>query len=306
MLKPLLIILFLSAFIGFALFSLIKAQELVYSLSHPPVRKSPLAEGIIPFSYKKFDFMVKEGLTLKAIDYMPKMRPRATIIVCHYLGGSKESVFPYVEFLLKSGFRILSFDYRNHGESDSEYRTKFHLDEDICRFFDRIKSMGIQGPFGILGFSMGATPALTAFERYPEVKAAVVDSGPLLLVKDYFIYVLDNKSIKNPLTRFYFIQIFLYYAGFLKMSRKMVEYLKNLKGKPVFFIHGEKDSVIPIKNALEAFTIVESERACFWSVPNSRHLTNYFLKRFEYEKKVVGFFEKWLADSAIEDDGVKI
>ncbi len=260
MLKLLFIILLCSSLIGFILFSLAKAEKLVYSLSHPPVKISPLTEGKTPYTYKKFDFKTRDGLTLMAIEYMPGVQPCATIILCHYLSGSKEAVFPYAEFLLKRGFRILSFDFRNHGESDQELKTKFQLDEDIYLFFNRIKEMGIEGPFGVYGFSMGATPALAVYERYPEIKAAIIDSGPLLLVKDYFKYVLNNKRIKNPLSRVYFILTFLYYAGFQRMSRKMTDRLNHLKGKPLLFIHGEKDNVIPIKNALEAFSMVESKK----------------------------------------------
>lgn len=278
----------------YCVYSLVKAYLLVHALSHPSIRKHrPYIDNTLA-SHRKFEFKTKNGLNLKAIEYEPALEPRGTIIACHYLGGSKESIFPYLEFLIDTGFRVVSFDFRNHGESDSEKITKFSLDEDVFLFMEKIKEMGIEGPYGVMGLSMGATPALAVFERYPEIKAAVIDSGPLIYVREYFDYVLNIKGIKNPLCRFFFKVLYLHFVGFKRMSENTLKCLKKLKGRPVFFIHAEKDSTITIKNALKAFEIVKSDKTQFWRVPKSRHLTILSQNGQEYRKKVIDFLKNSL------------
>lgn len=282
-------------FLGLLVYSLLQAYSLVQSLSHPPVKKHRPYPNSTSADCKKFDFITKDGLTLKAVDYMPAGKPRGTIIACHYLGGSKESIFPYMEYLIDYGYRVVSFDFRNHGESDNQRTTKFCLDEDAFLFIKKIIEIGIEAPFGVIGLSMGATPALAVFERYPEVKAAVIDSGPLIYVREYFDYVLNIKNVWNPLCRFFFHILYLYFVGFLQMSKRTIKCLENLKGKPIFFIHAEKDKTIPIKNALKAFELVKSDKTVFWCVPRSKHLTILSQYGQEYRNKVIDFFDKYLS-----------
>nr|WP_255711372.1 alpha/beta fold hydrolase [Pelosinus baikalensis] len=245
-------------------------------------------------TYRKFDFTAKDGLKLKGINYEPTINPKGTILACHYLGGSKEAIFPFFESLIQAGFRVISFDFRNHGESGDDSRIQYSLENDFIALIETIKKMGIEGPFGIMGFSMGSVPALLAMHRYSDVKVVVVDSGPLILVKKYFQYVLDNKGITNPLVRFLFLSLYLYYGGYLKMANKTKKILKELKGKPVLFIHGDKDNIIAIENAELAFELLKSNHAMLWRVPNSRHLTNKYIKSGEYEKRVLDFFNTYL------------
>ncbi|SCY70603.1 alpha/beta hydrolase [Alkaliphilus peptidifermentans] len=275
----------------FITYSLMEAYYLVHSLSHPAIRKHLIGINNTLVSNKKFDFKSNTGLKLKAIEYLPALMPRGTIIAFHYLGGSKESIFPYLEFLIAGGYRVISFDFPNHGESDSQVTTKFTLDKDAFMLMEKIKEMGIGGPYGVMGLSMGATAALAVYEGYPEIKGAVIDSGPLIYVREYFDYVLNIKGIKNPLCRFFFKVLYLHLVGFKSMSENTLKSLKKLKGRPIFFIQAEKDTTIPIRNALKAFQLVKSDKAMFWSVPKSRHLTILSQNSKEYKKRVLDFFD---------------
>ena len=143
-----------------------------------------------------------------------------------------------------------------------------------------------------MGFSMGATQAFWMLSKYNDIKAAIIDSGPLLYVKKYFIYVLDNKKIKNPISRIMFLFIFLHYIGFSKMAKRTQKLLRDLKEKPVLMIHGEKDNIITTNNPKLAFELLNSNKASIWLVPHSRHLTNKYLKPKEYDERIVAFFDK--------------
>ena len=288
---PILILIF--ALVGFIYYTA-QSYKSVFELTHPIKYKFDLRLRI-PYTYKKFEFITRDGVKLAGIDYQPKTTCRGTILVCHFLGGSKEAILTFVDSLLLNGYRILSFDNRNHGESETVKGIKASLQTDFAAFFKKVKSMGIIGPFGIMGFSMGVSQALWAMSKYNDVQAVITDSGPLLYVKKYFNYVLNDRKIKNPIRRALFLFIFLHYVGFSKMAKKNIKLLKKIKGKPVLLIHGEKDNVIAIDNPKLAYELLESNEASIWFVPRSRHLTNKYVKAKEYDERIVAFFNKNIA-----------
>ncbi len=277
------------------------AYVLAYELSHPK-RRDVEIDSYLSLICKKFDFETNDGITLKGIEIAPKIAPRGTILTCHYLGGSKEMIVPFIDILLKAGYRILSFDFRNHGESGIAKNIKFFLEDDFLCFYKHIKRLGYEGPFGIIGFSMGSTLAIFGLDRFSDIKAAVIDSGPLIMVQDYFKYVLKEHKIKNPVCRFFFLMIFLYYVGFKRMSRKLISALSNMMEKKILFIHGERDNIIPLSDARLALTLMPDGNGELWSIPGSRHLTNRFLKKDEYEKRIVDFFNVHLSERSKTDD----
>ena len=285
------ILFFLFVLAGF----MIKSYKSVFELTHPVKYKYDLRLRN-PYTYKKFEFITRDGVKLAGIDYQPKTACKGTILVCHFLGGSKEAILMFVDSLLMNGYRVLSFDNRNHGESETYKGIKASLKTDFTAFYERIKSMGIEGPFGIMGFSMGVSQALWAMNKFSDIQAVITDSGPLLYVKKYFNYVLDDKKIINPIRRAIFLFIFLHYVGFSRMAKKTIKLLKELKGKPVLLIHGEKDNIISIDNAEFAYELLKSSEASIWCVPRSRHLTNKHLKPKEYDERIVEFFNKNIAN----------
>lgn len=267
-----------------------KAYTLAYDLSHPRINRFSLNFDC-KVTQNVFEAITDDGITIKCIDVVPQAEIKGTIFVCHNLGGCKEMAISYISFLLKRGFRLIAMDFRNHGESGLDKNLNFCYDKDFKAVVDAAKANGIMGPYGAVGFSIGSNVTLAGLSQFPEIKAAVIDSGPLIYAKDYFNYVLDEKKVKNPLVRLSFLTIFLNFAGFNRLADNTFKYLKNRKGMPIIFIHGEKDHIIDIKNAEVAYKQVCSQRSEFWRIPNSRHLTNYFLARDMYQNKLVNFFD---------------
>ena len=275
---------------------ILQVYKSVYELTHPVKYKYDNLLKI-PYAYKKFEFMTCDGVKLVGIDYKPRTACKGTILVCHFLGGSKEAILMFIDSLLINGYRVLSFDNRNHGESETVKGIKNSLITDFTAFYEKIKSMRIEGPFGIIGFSMGASQALWAISKYSDIQAVITDSGPMLYVKNYFNYILDDRKIKNPIRRFIFLYIFLHYVGFKKLAQDIIKLLENLKEKPVLLIHGERDNIISIDNSKLVCERLNSKKASLWSVPRSRHLTNRYINQKEYDERIVEFFNKNIADN---------
>ncbi|MCI8473527.1 MAG: alpha/beta hydrolase [Clostridiales bacterium] len=295
------ILFILAVGISILLYNAVKSYRWVYRLTHP-VRYTQQTNTKAFYTYKKFTFQTKDGITLAGIDYCPKIACIGTVLVCHFLGGSKEAILMFVDFLLMHGYRVLCYDNRNHGESETAESVKATLDQDFSAFYKTIQEMGIKGPFGIMGFSMGASVALRAMQKYPDICAAVTDSGPMMHAKNYFRYVLNNKKIRNPLQRILFLCIFLYYAGFAKMERQTHRTLKQLKGKPVLMIHGKKDTIISPDNPCFAYSLLKSPNAALWLVPRARHLMNRFNKPTEYVERILAFLGKNIATKMHDEE----
>ncbi len=263
--------------------------KMVYKAGHPPrIKQSSLFQ--IAYEYSRFTFQTFDNLTLSGVKYMPKQMPKGTILVFHYLGGTSISIYSYIETLLLNGFIVASFDYVNHGESMNRKRSTYLHEKDLEYFIRTIKEMNFPEPYGTMGFSMGASLALSARDYLPEVKATVIDSGPLIYTKDYFRFVLNNKKVKNIIVRYAFTFIFVYLEGFLKMSRRMKYRMENCTGLHLLMIHCKKDNTISYKNARYVYEMVKSQDVKLVTALKGHHLTNRVFLGDMYDEMVTDFF----------------
>ncbi len=270
-----------------------KGYKMAYEGSHP--RRSQAAPAIPQeVIQRRFSFVSQDGLQLAAIEYKPIPPVKGTVIACHYLGGSKTSIYSYLEPLLRQGYRVVAFDYPNHGESQNRKHIRYTLEDDMRRFLLRIQELQIPGPYATMGFSMGATIAISALDHLPEIRAVIVDSGPLLYVNDYFHYLIQNKKIKSRISQAAFLFLYLYVAGFQSMSQRMRRRLEGLRGLPILFIQSRRDRIIPYKNAELAYTLCQSENAQFLAVDKAHHLTNRAVLGETYDLTVLRFLDKWM------------
>jgi pimeloyl-ACP methyl ester carboxylesterase len=267
----------------------VKAYKLAYKVSHPRriQFRLELGENV---SQRIFDFKSSDGVKLQGLDIMPEGRIEYTLLICHNLGGSKESALSFYKNLLKNGFSLIAFDFRNHGQSECSPGIRFRFFRDFDAFLRKINTFKIAVPMGIVGLSIGSHVALYGMLQSDKIKAILIDSGPLLYSEKYFRYVLDDYKIKNPLYRFWFICLFLYYGGFRRLSRITIKFLRSIQGKPLFMIYPEKDHIIPPNNVIIAYAHAHSQHSILWMVPNSHHLTNFFLAQDEYQTRVKDFF----------------
>ena len=266
--------------------------RMVSELSHP--RRAASLDDVLDCETQKFSFSSACLTRLSAIVYQPQGAPRGTILAFHYLGGSKTSIYPYVKNLIDHGYRVASFDYVNHGESESRRSSRYTFDADLKNFMAQLRMRGIEGPYGAIGFSMGASLALIAADVYPQVRAVVADSGPLLYSRDYFVHLLDHKGQRDHIIRAVFLASYLFIMGFLKRDRQMTRRLTRLRGKPVLLIHGRRDSTIPIRNAYRALSLCRSSHSQLIEVERGHHMTNRVVLGKQYDQYILEFFEKWI------------
>lgn len=276
-----------------------RAYCMVYENCHPK-RVAVSTMDKIPYEKKRFSFRSRDGILLAAVEWLPNQKIKGTVIACHYLGGSKNAIYPYIEPLLKAGYRVTAFDYPNHGESMDRKSIKYDLEEEMKRFFCKIKELGMEGPYAAIGFSMGASLALSAAVFCKDIKAVVVDSGPLIFVKEYVEYVMRNKKTKNYIEKMAFLFFYFYIVGFQKMSIKMKKRVKEYFKLPILIIHGKRDQTIPIRNTEYLYGQLDLTKSKRVLVDRSHHLTNRVLLGEKYDKMIVEFITENLAEMAYE------
>lgn len=145
----------------------------------------PLRFSSEPIQGEDVEFKSSGRVTLRGT-YITHRSPRhkGTVLFCHEFNGTQESIKPYVENLVQTGFDILTFDLRNHGKSDfvhhtfpTPWVTTTDMD-DIRAAIDYLESRPETEPGGlcVFGFGKGATLALCAAGSDPRIRSIVLDA----------------------------------------------------------------------------------------------------------------------------------
>ncbi|HEX9061695.1 MAG TPA: alpha/beta fold hydrolase [Clostridia bacterium] len=226
------------------------------------------------------------------------IKQEGVIVLSHNLGANMSKMLPYAKFLFDSGYSVVLFDYRNHGESD-RYKLFWgvfkvlekDLEEVIC-LIRKLYDMK-EVPIGLMGFSMGTIPVIPLAANISEVKAVILDCGPFISIKSIF-----KSTFKRMNISFKWAVPWLYIWFIRLMLGRSTKFIKKAVGqispKPILFIHGEKDSIIPCECTKLLFDEHAKEPKDYWLVPSSHHLTAYVLYPAEYSGKVLEFFGKYI------------
>lgn len=62
--------------------------------------------------------------------------------------------------------------------------------------------------------------------------------------------------------------------------------------QPIFFIHGEDDSVISSEETVEMHTVSDNREDRVWIVPGAEHVNIYHRRPEEYIRRVSAFFRR--------------
>jgi pimeloyl-ACP methyl ester carboxylesterase len=102
------------------------------------------------------------------------------VVLAHQLRGNLCRWLPFARVLVKSGYRVLAFDFRNHGSSATNdgSLTRWALDRDVAAAGRFLVGRGAQKLF-VAGESMGGTASLVAASQLsPQLAGVISLSGP--------------------------------------------------------------------------------------------------------------------------------
>lgn len=102
------------------------------------------------------------------------------IVLCHGITATRRYVVHGSRALERSGHRVVSYDARGHGESDSASPGQGYGYPELVGDLETVVAATVgEGPFVLAGHSMGSHTAVAYALRHPERVAGMVVIGPV-------------------------------------------------------------------------------------------------------------------------------
>jgi fermentation-respiration switch protein FrsA (DUF1100 family) len=189
-------------------------------------------------------YFLSEGMKLSGILHLPDKENPFCVIASHGLLSSKnsEKYIALGERFSREGIALLRFDFRGIGESEGseEDNTISKKLIDLQGAIDFVKTeLGSIEGIGLVGSSLGGFLSLIQASKDRTIKAVVIWATPLHMddlgsKKQEKDYPLPPKSFFEDLPK-----------------HRLLPLLPRVSN--CLIIHGEKDELVPVEQALEIF-----------------------------------------------------
>lgn len=286
----------------------------------PPVRPETPATTAERNDGTSVDFSAFDGHLLRGtlLPGNPQMPQKGVVIFAHEFGTDRFSHTRYSQPLRAAGYDVFAFDFRGHGESPPEKNYKprqFPSDREqsdmlgaIAFIEDHLEDQGRPQEVGLFGVSRGGGAAILASVGIDSVKAVAVDgafSGDTVLehLLKHWASVFAKLRVvyeNHPpwFWRFLSWLILVNAKGrFGAPFPSVRKALTRIRSKPLLFIHGERDTFIPLEQTQMLYGLA-SDPKYFWPVPGARHNQSVVKQPQEYARHIVAFYDRYLACGA--------
>ena len=276
---------FVKAITAFAVLTVSVGFIEVNNALHPPRIIAPgntLRKFDIP--YQSIDLITEDGVRLSAW-YTPP-RKGVVILLAHGYGDNRPE---WVHALLaKKGYGVIAWDARAHGESDGEISTIGYLEVlDVKAALDYVLTQPDVNHIGAWGGSMGAATLIRAAADFPAIEAVWIDSS-FASLDDEFDFLVPYPVI-NQLAK-YLAQV---QTGIPLAGIDPLKDIARISPRPVYIVHGTGDTVAP-PDAGRRLYDAAGEPRFLWEAENIKHLMIYLDNPGRYQRRLLGFFDKWL------------
>jgi len=239
-------------------------------------------------AHKDVAFQTADGLRLRGW-YVPSTNGAAVIA----FPGRKGTQRP-ARILARHGYGVLLFDRRGEGESEGDpnaFGWGGHQDVAAAVRFLQTRPDVEQGRIGGIGLSVGGEMMLESAAKSPGLKAVVSEGAGERSVREYFDMTGGDKWLQIPTS------VALTAGVALFSDKTPPESLKDLVGRiaptPVLFIYGEHGQDGE-RNLNPTYYRSAGEPKAIWKVPGSGHTGGISARPKEYERRVIGFFDRAL------------
>jgi pimeloyl-ACP methyl ester carboxylesterase len=289
----------------------------------PPLSMNPVdfqrLEGEI-VRFRSFDGTSLRGMVLdppRGVTY------KGTIVFCHEYGSDMWSCARYTRPLLEHGYRVFTFDFRAHGESSGyDYKPlQWPSDKELgdvlgaCAHVEEMLHAEGRAPdIGLFGISRGAGSALLAACTDPHVKAIVCDGAfstdtTLIALMKRWAHIFASISLvyKHNTESFWRLLVWLLMRfAQPKLRRRFPSVrkaIRELEGRPIFFIHGKRDSYIREEQTQLLYEVAPGPKY-IWVVDKAKHNQAAVVAPRAYKARTTAFFDKYLADEDIPERNI--
>ena len=242
-----------------------------------------------------------DGTTLSGWIVRPRQGGPNFVMLLHGLSDNRMGMIGYAESFVSQGYNVLMADARAHGTSGGELASYGLVEaNDIRRWVDWLRDHEHADCVYGFGESMGAAQLLqslsvedrfcgviaeSSFSTFREIAydrvGQAFHTGPWL-----------GRSVLRPL-----VEVVFGYAKWkykLDFERVSPDRAIALSHVPVFLIHGEDDSNIPVRHS--RIIARDDPEVTLWIVPGAEHCGAISMAAREFEQRVVGFYVGHVAE----------
>ncbi len=202
----------------------------------------------------------------------------------------------HARMLVEHGYGVLIFDRRGEGTSEGDPNTFGWVgDRDLHAATDYLRSRPDVDParIGAIGLSVGGEMLIHAAARSDAFKAIVSEGASGQSIRDQ----LDNVSTRDAI------------MGYAPVTAATALFTSTLPPRPLkaevgriaptaaFFIYGENGQGGSETKPNKAYYAAAREPKQLWEVPNGQHIAGITTEPAEYERRVIGFFDRHLLES---------
>lgn len=270
-----------------------------------PIRQTPATFGLryqdVTFS-SRTDHLQLRGWFIPGIRSDGSLTAQRTLILVHGTGSNRASplVLGLSCALAKRGFAILAFDMRGMGESAPAPLSEGYFEQrDVLGAIDFLRSgplpypnLGRPHAIAAWGDSMGAATVLLAAAHEPAIRAIVSDSGFAALVP----VLQSNPRYPGIFLPSVLLAVRVLY-GVNFYATRPVDIVASIAPRPIFFIQGASDTVVPPANLMMLATAASAGHGAHiqtWLVKGAEHIESFHVMGNLYLKRVIAFFTQAL------------
>jgi uncharacterized protein len=236
-----------------------------------------------------------DAVTLRAWIIHAKRGNGDAVILLHGLADNRVGMTGYAQLLLANGFTVLLPDARAHGASGGPLATYGLLERnDIHQWFDFLAAQ--DHPHCIFGFaeSMGAAELLQSLAVEPRFCAVAAESSFSTfreiaydrMGQPFHLGSWFGRTLFRPVVEFAFLYSrWKYHLGMQQVSPEDSVATTRV---PVFLIHGQIDSNIPLRHSRRIQA--RNPNVILWEVPNADHCGAISTAPQEFNQRLLAWF----------------
>lgn len=267
-----------------------QAQLWVYPVRHI-VEGSPADVGLP--EWETVTFVTEDELQLQGW-FIPATSPANgnTLILVHGLSSNRGAMLDRAVFLAAHGYQTLLFDLRNHGESEGTVTTVGYLEgQDVLAAAAYLRSRSDVDPARIVvwGHSLGAVAVMNAAAADSALQAVIAESGFPNLEPEVTTPIVRALTGRNPTPSTGWVLWFMERETGVPLGQlDLYVALEKIAPRPILFVHGIDDSVVPVESSERMFAAASEPKALFL-IPGANHSNLLEPDPAAYEERLLTF-----------------
>lgn len=232
--------------------------------------------------YEVVDFKSWNGKKITGLYFKTAQNPKGTVVHLHGNYGNVSNHFTGSCFLIRYGYDVYIFDYEGFGGSEGSPNPKNTVQDGkaMIRYAIEHKRDNQKGVF-LFGQSLGGAIAAVVAAEEKSVLAVVLEAS-FSSYRSMSRHVLKSHVWLWPL---YPIAPF-----FISTKLDPIKYVPRISPRPVLFIHGNADGVVPVAMTEELYKKAQEPKTLS-IVEGADHLKCRKVMGKNYETLIANFFD---------------